>query len=197
MTRQDGFTLIEMMVTLLIFAMLAAAGVSLLTFSVRAQAAAVQRLDAVADDQRMASLLASDLAQAAPRITRDVMGANQRAFTGTNGVGAAPVLRYVRGGWSNPDGNPRASIQRVEIALDQGRLERRTYAMADGSAAGPAMMLADGVVNVRLRYRDKGVWTPVWDSPNPAAMPKAVELIIERKAAPALMMAFLVGATVK
>lgn len=197
MKEQNGFTLIEMMVALLIFGMLAAAGVSLLTFSVRAQAAAAQRLDAVANDQRMASLLASDLAQALPRITRDVIGANQPAFSGTNGVGALPMLRYVRGGWTNPDGNPRASIQRVEIALDQGRLERRTYAMVDGATAGPAMVLADNVENVRLRYRDKGVWAASWQNPAPASMPKAVELIVKRQGQPALMMAFLVGANVK
>ena len=196
-SAEHGFTLIEMIIALLIFGLLAAAGVSLLTFSVRAQAAATERLDAVANDQRMASLLASDLAQAVPRITRDVIGTNQRAFTGTNGVGTVPMLRYVRGGWSNPDGNPRASIQRVEIALDQGRLERRTYMMADGATAGPPMVLADTVENVRLRYRDKGAWRPVWDDPNPVSLPKAVELIIERKDAPDLMMAFLVGATVK
>jgi general secretion pathway protein J len=197
MTRQEGFTLVEMMVALLIFGMLAAAGVSLLTFSVRAQAAATQRLDAVSNDQRMASLLASDLAQAVPRITRDVVGANQRAFLGTNGVGAAPVLRYVRGGWSNPEGASRASIQRVEIALDQGRLERRTYGMADGATAGEPMVLAEKVENVRLRYRDKGVWQPTWQNPDPASLPKAVELIVKRKGQPALMMAFLVGANVK
>jgi general secretion pathway protein J len=196
MTRDDGFTLIEMMVALLIFGMLAAAGVSLLTFSVRAQATASQRLEAVGNDQRMASLLASDLAQAVPRVTRDVIGANQPAFTGTNGIGAAPVLRYVRGGWSNPDGRQRASIQRVEIALDQGRLERRTYAMADGATAGPAMVLADNVESVRMRYRDKGIWTPAW-TVSPTALPKAVELIVVRKDRPALMMAFLVGASVK
>lgn len=194
MTRESGFTLIEMMVALLIFAMLAVAGVSLLTFSVRAQAAATQRLDAVADDQRMASLLAGDLGQAVPRITRDVIGATQPAFSGTNGVGAAPVLRYVRGGWTNPDGNARASIQRVEIALNARRLERRTYAMVDGATAGEPMILADNVESVRVRYRNNGVWKPAWDNPDPASLPRAVELIVKRQGQPALMMAFLVGA---
>ena len=196
-SAEHGFTLIEMMVALLIFGMLAAAGVSLLTFSVRAQAAAAERLDTVANDQRMASLLASDLAQAVPRITRDVIGANQRAFTGTNGEGAAPLLRYVRSGWSNPDGAPRASIQRVEIALDQGRLERRTYAMADGATAGEPMVLASDVESVRLRYRERGDWVVAWESSTPNALPRAVELTVKRRNQPALMMAFLVGATVK
>jgi general secretion pathway protein J len=177
--------------------MLAAAGVSLLTFSVRAQAAASERLDSVADDQRMASLLASDLAQAVPRVTRDVVGANQRAFSGTNGVEAAPVLRYVRTGWSNPEGAPRPSIQRVEIALDQGQLQRRTYAMSDGATAGEPMVLAQDVETVRLRYRERGAWTATWDNSDPRALPKAVELIVKRRDKPALMMAFLVGANPK
>lgn len=193
----NGFTLIEMIVALLIFGMIAAAGVSLLTFSVRAQAAAAQRLDAVGNEQRMVSLLASDLAQALPRTTRDVTGANQPAFTGTNGVGAMPVLRYVRGGWSNPEGDRRAAIQRVEIIVQDGRLERRTYAMADGAAAGMPVILADAVDSVRLRYRDKGVWSDAWQTPDPASLPKAVELIIVRKTQPALTMAFLVGVNVK
>jgi general secretion pathway protein J len=197
MTRENGFTLVEMMVALLIFGMLAAAGVSLLTFSVRAQAAATERLDRVGDDQRFSSLLAADLAQAVPRVTRDGVGANQRAFVGTNGVGTAPVLRYIRSGWSNPDGAPRASIQRVEIALTEGRLERRTYAMADGAGAGPAIVLADNVESLRLRYRDKGQWKVAWDLPTPVAMPRAVELVIKRRGQPALMMAFMVGSGAK
>jgi general secretion pathway protein J len=194
---ERGFTLVEMMVALLIFGMLAAAGVSLLTFSVRAQSAATERLDRVGDDQRFSSLLAADLAQAVPRVTRDGVGANQRAFVGTNGVGAAPVLRYVRTGWTNPNAAPRASIQRVEIALDNGRLERRTYAMVDGAAAGPAIVLADNVESLRLRYREKGEWKVAWDLPTSIAMPRAVEMVIKRRGEPALMMAFLVGAGAK
>lgn len=197
MKSENGFTLIEMMVALLIFGMLAGAGVSLLTFSVRAQAAASERLDSVANDQRMASLLASDMAQAVPRITRDVVGANQRAFSGTNGVGAVPLLRYVRGGWSNPDGAPRASIQRVEIALVEDRLERRTYAMSDGATAGDPMVLANGVESIGLRYRDRGAWNTTWDNNDPKKLPTAVELTLTRKNGPALTMAFLVGAAVK
>ena len=40
--QESGFTLVELMVALVIFAMLSAAGVALLSFSVRAQAAAVE-----------------------------------------------------------------------------------------------------------------------------------------------------------
>ena len=191
--KRNGFTLVELMVALLIFGMIATAGVSLLNFSVRAQAASAQRLDAVANDRRMSALLAGDLAQAIPRITRDSSGANVRAFAGTNGADAPPMLRYVRGGWSNPDGALRASIQRVEIALVDGRLERRTYPFADGAVAGAPQTLSTNVDSIHLRYRINGAWSDNWTVPDPTALPNAVEMIVKRRGEPALMMAFLVG----
>jgi general secretion pathway protein J len=190
-SAKNGFTLIEMMIALLIFGMIAAAGVSLLNFSVRAQAASTQRLGALGDDRRMSALLGSDLAQSLPRVTRDSMGAQIPAFTGTNGVGAAPMLRYVRSGWTNPLGERRASIQRVEIALVGGRLERRSYPMADGAVASAPQTLATNVESVRLRYRNTGAWLDVWSTPT--ALPRAVEIILKRRGEPPLMMAFLVG----
>jgi len=192
-SAEHGFTIVELLVALLIFGILAAGGVSLLNFSVRAQAAATQRLDAVADDRRMASLLAGDLAQALPRITRDMTGANVRAFTGTNGVGALPLMSYVRGGWSNPDAMPRASVQRVEITLVEDRLERRTYPMVDGATADPPQVLSGNVETVRMRFRTRGAWADNWAVPPPAALPSAVEMTVKRRGEPAVLMAFLVG----
>ncbi len=190
---ENGFTLVELVVALFIFGMLAASGVALLSFSVRAQAAAGQRLDAVGNDARMSALLASDLAQAVPRVTRDTTGAQAKAFTGTNGIGAAPLLRYVRGGWTNPDGLSRASVQRVEIALVGDRLERRTYPMADGAVADPPSILASNVEAVGMRYRDRGMWSESWDTAEPRKLPSAVEMVLKRKGQPGLLMAFLVG----
>ena len=61
---EAGFTLVELMVALFIFAILSAAGVMLLSGSIGAQGAVQQRLDGLADVQRAASLLTVDLAQA-------------------------------------------------------------------------------------------------------------------------------------
>jgi general secretion pathway protein J len=192
--KRNGFTLVELMVALLIFGMIAGAGVSILNFSIRAQAASTAKLDAIGDQRRMAALLSADLAQAVPRVTRDTAGSPVRAFSGTNGVGALPMLRYVRSGWTNPGADPRASIQRVEIALLAGRLERRTYPMADGAPAGAPQILASNVESVRLRYRERGPWSEVWTATTFDALPRAVEMTVKRRGEPALMMAFLVGA---
>ena len=193
-SAENGFTLVELMVALLIFAMIAAAGVSLLNFSIRAQAAAASRLDEVASDRRMVALLTADFAQALPRIARDTTGANLPAFTGNNGVGRAPILRYVRGGWSNPSGVARASIQRVEIALAGDRLQRISFPMTDGAAADAPQTLATGVESVAMRYRYKGPWSEAWVAPTADALPRAVEMTVKRRGKPAIAMLFLVGA---
>ena len=162
---ETGFTLIEMMIALFIFALIAGAGVALLSVGVRAQAAATTRLDDVADLRRMSVLLANDLSQIVPRTARSTNGATLRAFTGNDGTSDPLVLGYVRGGRSNLDDAPRANLQRVDIVLDGNRLERRGYAAIDGTADVKTVVLADRVTALAMRYRDaKGVWRARWDN---------------------------------
>ncbi|HEY1145453.1 MAG TPA: prepilin-type N-terminal cleavage/methylation domain-containing protein, partial [Allosphingosinicella sp.] len=107
--RNEGFTLVEMMVALLIFGLISAAGVALLTFSVRAQDMADERLGKLAEVRRAGALLTSDLAQATPRISRDERGAAELAFQGGTGAGGLVSLALVRRGWANYDGAARSS----------------------------------------------------------------------------------------
>ncbi len=191
---QHGFTLIEMMVALLIFAMIAAAGVALLSFGVRAQAAATTRLDDVADVRRMSVLLANDLAQSVPRVARGADGNVLRAFTGNDGRSDPLVMGYVRGGWTNPDGKARPGIQRVDVTLNQGRLERRAYAAPDGDSLATTILLADKVTALTMRYRDKrGDWRERWDNGEIATLPAAVEMTVTRAKDPPLTLAFMAG----
>lgn len=193
-SAESGFTLVEMMVALFIFGMVAATGVALLAFSVRAQASASSQLDRVASERRMTALLTNDLAQAVPRPPRDTDGKPLRAFEGVDGATPGVVMGYVRSGRSNPLGRARAAIERVDLIFENGRLERRGYAMADGSAPDNVIVLADGLQSVRVRYRDKDGWRDRWDSAKRDALPRAVELTLTPNGGPALLTAYLVGA---
>lgn len=191
---ETGFTLIELMVALFIFALIAAAGVSILSFGVRAQAAAVQRLEDTADLRRFSTLLAADLAQALPRVARGVDGQPLRAFTGNDGRSDPLVLGYVRGGWTNPDAAARSGLQRIDVTLTEGRLRRVAYPMIDGSTAPEGIVLADRVNALTMRYRDtRGDWRPRWDDALTTSMPAAVEMTVTRTGEPPLVFAFLVG----
>jgi general secretion pathway protein J len=168
------------MVSLFIFGLLAAAGVGLLSFSVRAQEAAEARLGDLADLRRAGTLFAGDLAQAAPRMTRDGTGTARAAFYGVGGEQGGVALAFVRRGWENLDDSPRASLQRVEYSLVDGRLQRRVYPRLDGAAPLAATNLVDKVRRIRLRYRDReGAWRERWDPTKATELPKAVELVMD------------------
>lgn len=189
--KRNGFTLVELLIGLLIFGLLSASGVALLAFSVDARAASAARVDGLAAALRTRALLTADLAQAAPRLHRRADGTVAPAFAaGEDGA----LFAFVRRGWANEDGAPRASLQRVDYRLTDGRLERVAYPHVDGAAPGPAAVLMTGVRAIELRYRLRGEWRDRWDSVRPDAMPQAIEAIITLDGAPELRQLFLVGA---
>lgn len=173
--REAGFTLIEVMVSLMIFGMLAAAGVAILAFSVRAQGAAGVRLDDAGALNRTGSILSADLAQALGRPTRDEAGTLLPSF-----VGEAATLSIVRGGWSNIDAAARPSAQKVAYRMGDGTLERVAWPMLDGAASLDPAVLVDRVRTIRLRYRYRGAWADRWDGAGGVPMPDAVELVLVR-----------------
>lgn len=189
--RDAGFTLVEVMIALMIFGMIAAAGVALLAFSVRAQGASEIALDDTGALSRLSSILTADLAQAQDRNTRDVNGVLLPAFSGD--AAAMPLLRLVRAGWSNPDQAPRAELQKVEYRLAGDGLERVAYPALDGAAALPPALLLDRVRTVQLRFRYRGAWSDTWQGNPRAALPQAVELVVTRADSRLYRLLFLVG----
>ena len=186
---EAGFTLVELIISL--FGMLAAAGVGLLTYSTQAQAVTAARLEGVAAERRLTAILTNDLAQAVPRVSRDVTGAPEPAFRGGQGP---VVLRYVRAGLSNGGENARSGIQRVEWRIDNGQLLRAARALVDGAAEADPIVMADNVERVALRFRNEGAWQSDWAPSDPLELPEAVELIITRKGEAPLTRLFLAGA---
>jgi general secretion pathway protein J len=195
--RSQGFTLVELLVALTIFALLSAAGVTLLSFSVRAQEAADERLTRLAEIRRAGALLTSDLAQAAPRISRDEAGAVKPALIGGSGQGDALILSLVRRGWENLDGANRPARQKGQDRWVSGRLERTAHRHIDGGAPMEPVAVVTGIRNVRLRYRDpRGEWRERWDPTQPTLMPVAVEMVIDTEESESIRQLFLVGTAV-
>ncbi|PWG01524.1 type II secretion system minor pseudopilin GspJ [Sphingosinicella humi] len=194
-SREQGFTLVELLVALLIFGMIAAAGVALLSFSVRAQDMADARLDDVAAMRRVGALLTGDLAQAAARVVRNEAGAVKPAFVGGTGAEGDIALALVRRGWDNPDGAGRPSLQKVEYRLTGVRLERIAYRNLDGAAPMEPVTVLEGVEALRLRYRDsEGEWRERWDPTQITDLPRAVEMIVDVRDGGPVRQLFLVGA---
>lgn len=191
MRDQRGFTLVEMLVALSIFAAIAAMGVGLLRNSVDTQDAVQGRLKAMGGINRLRAVMANDLAQAVQRPTRGPAGEAIPAF-----VGSSNGFAFVHGGAGALDGGPRPDVERVGYALVGGEWRRATQPMLDGTALGDGDRLVGEVMGVAVRYRDEnGNWGESWTSEPGDRLPRAVEVRLTRTGREALTMLFLTAPT--
>lgn len=169
-----GFTLVEVLVALLIFAMLAAAGVAVLSVTVDNRRAIQSSSERTAALQRTRSILRADLAQAADRRVRDAEGRPVEDLMSTGAEG--DLLRLTRRGWGNPSNRARPSIQQVQYAVVDGRLERRVHARLDGDRPGAPQVLFDGVRDASVTFIDDGTEAPVWNTTPERPLPDAIRI---------------------
>ena len=191
MNGERGFTLVEMLVALSIFAAIAAMGVGLLRSSVDTQDAVQERLKAMGGINRLRAVMANDLAQAVQRPTRGPAGEAVPAF-----IGSSNGFAFVHGGAGALDGSPRPNVERVGYALVGGEWRRATQPMLDGTALGDGDRLVDEVAAVAVRYRDeRGDWNESWTSEPGDRLPRAVEVRLTRSGRAPLTMSFLTAPT--
>ena len=191
---RNGFTLVEMLVALAIFAMIAGGALALLSFSVDAEAASRTKTESLAATRRFLSVLNADLAQAVPRPVRDAAGAQRAALEAPTGAPDGVVLALTRSGWSNFDGAARPSLQRVEYRWLGGELSRAGHPFLDGAAPAAPAVLAVTPAPPGLRFRTAdGVWRDRWEPQRAAELPVAIELTIAQPRGDTLRVVALVG----
>ena len=175
--RPLGFTLVEVLVALAVFAVLAVAGAALLGQSIDNDAQ-LARVDAkVQALQQARAIMRADFGQAlANRPVRHGDGAVRPGFTVQQDGALLSLVRLA----AAPDGPDTAIVQRVSYVLEPGRgLVRRHYAPPDGNSdAQERVLLADArAVSVRLfaegGWQEAAQWTPE------QGLPAAVALEVE------------------
>lgn len=193
--RVAGFTLVELLVSIAVFALLAAAGVTIIAHVLDQRSAINVHAARVADLQRAHSLMKADLGQAAVRRTRGFDGQPARAAFGAAGPGdrVAPMLAFVRRGWSNHDDVPRASLQHVEYRIEDGRLLRRTRPHLDGARPGEAQVLLEGIRSATASFYSHAQWSDGW-SGGIGELPEAVALELELESFGRIRQVFLLPA---
>ncbi len=189
-----GFTLVEALVSLAIFALLATAGSAVLSQAIDNRFAVKAAAERTADLQRMRGLLRADIGQAAPRRTRGSTGRPlPRAIVAAESPGD-PVLTLTRTGWTNPGEQPRPSLQRVEYRLVEGRLERRVATHPDGARPGPPQVLYRGVRDLTVSFLRNGSEGPGWLPTPDRPLPDAVRVRATLDGYGVVEQLFLVGA---
>ena len=181
------------MVALLIFALLAAAGVLVLSQSIDNRFVVKAATERTAELQRLRASLSADLGQAAPRRVRAANGQPAASTILAAEAPGDPLLVLVRAGWSNPEGRPRASLQRVEYRLVEDRLERRVYPYLDGARPGPPQVLYQGVSAPTLAFISEGAEAPRFIPSPDRPLPDAVRLDLTLEGYGPLRQLFVVG----
>ena len=126
--RSCGFTLLEVLVAMSIFAIIGlAANQMLRTASTIHDQVEVRSADYLALVKAI-TVLERDLSQFVPRGIRDEFGDYRPALAINNG---AFVLELTRTGWRNPLGFPRSSLQRVAYSLTDQTLSRHFWLVLD------------------------------------------------------------------
>ena len=193
MRPRTGFTLVEVMISLMIFAVLAAAGAAVLGGAIDNRFAVKAASDRVGDLQRMRGLLRADLGQATARRSRGPTGRPMpQPIVGAAAPGD-PLLVLNRAGWSNPGEQARPSLQRVEYRLVEERLERRVFTHLDGARPGPPQVLYRGVRDVTVVFVRDGQATPAFISTLDRPLPDAVRIGMTVKGYGRVDQVFIVG----
>ncbi len=115
MRLQRGFTLLELLIAIAIFALLALATYRMFDSVMQTDQATRVQEQRMRELVRAMGALERDLTQAVERPVRDELGDNRGAFLseGENDQ----IVEFTRGGWRNPLGQARSRLQRVRWSL--------------------------------------------------------------------------------
>lgn len=186
MNPRRGFSLIELLVALAVFAALAMAAWGGLAAIARTRGALAAEQDRFAATMRAVAALERDLRHAIGRSVRSGSDAAIPAFAGD-----AALVEFTRLGHANPLAEPRSNLERVVYAMDGGDLRRARYDVLDRAANSvphTRVLLADsGPLRMRYLACDAN-WHEQWPPREVAAcagataradwLPRAVEFRI-------------------
>jgi general secretion pathway protein J len=184
--RASAFTLVEVLVAVAIFGILAALAYGTLSRTLTSADMLTLRMERLASIQRTVRYLVDDFIQLAPRPVRDELGDNLVPTLRTD-FQTNYALELTRGGWSNPAGLSRGTLQRVAYRLEDGEIVRYHWPVLDRTLGNEpvAHALLDGVDNVEFRFmQENGEWTDEWPPANrvgPLGLrlrPRAVEIVV-------------------
>ncbi len=182
-----GFTLVELVVALAVFSLLAAMAYTGLNTVLHTTHQATLQTERLARLQIAVATLSRDLSQVADRTIRDEFGDRRGALLGGGLLGSA-ALEFSRAGYRNPAGATRSSLQRVGYQLQEGRLIRTVWSVLDRAqdTVPLATPLLEGVRSFAVRFLDENSqWQDQWPSASnqssttPRSLPVAVSVTLD------------------
>ena len=125
--RRGGFTLVEVLVALAVFAVVGLMSAQLMSRTLANHEILGERSKRLAEVQRAMLILKRDLMQVSSRSVRDLFGDPLPPVM----IGADGMMEFSRAGWRNPLNSPRAEMQRVAYRIHDGHLHRAWWPVLD------------------------------------------------------------------
>ncbi len=183
-SNQSGFTLLELVVAIAIFAVMAAMAYGGLTRVLDVADRAQTQEDRMGRVQLAIARLERDVEQTVARSVRDEFGDRKAAF---NGAADGDGLEFTRSGHINPLDLPRSMLQRVAWRLEGSDLQRLSWTVLDSPTGleppEPETVLT-GVEGWEIRYLTQKEWVESWPPQSgpdgPAAdLPMALDVTLQ------------------
>ncbi|WP_070968243.1 type II secretion system minor pseudopilin GspJ [Vibrio sonorensis] len=187
-TRQQGFSLIEVLIAIAIFASLSLGAYQVVNQVQRSNELSADRSERIKGLQRAFVYLDNDFRQMAVRQyrTNGEEPTKQLVQWKENLLDSDSYgLMFVRTGWQNPAQQfPRGEVTKVGYRMRDNVLERVWWRYPDTTVAQEPIVfpLVDKVTDFSMRFNDGNQWTEKWGEDNPEhenRLPKAVELRLE------------------
>ncbi|MBE8167387.1 MAG: type II secretion system minor pseudopilin GspJ [Shewanella sp.] len=181
---QSGFTLLEMLVAISIFAMLGIASNSVLNVVLTNDEVTKTFAARLKSLQQGFGIIERDMGQMVARTPRLLNGGRGNTVIQVGDIIPdidGKALVFYRIGWLNPDGMlPRGSIQSVAYVLTEGRFERWYYPYPEPEIGSEPLKtrIMDNVLEVDYAFFDGKSWQKTLDATHlPQAI--AVEMDID------------------
>jgi general secretion pathway protein J len=188
MMKARGFTLVEVLVAIFIFAIVSAiamGGYNELVKQSDIVDRGAARTRAIQSTMQRMNL---DFTALEPRPVRQPLGDGLVPALRADEKSTEEIVEFTHSGWSNPAGVPRSTLQRVAYRIEDKKLIREYWLALDrtmSSEPESAVMLED-VKSVKFRFMDANrtwhdQWPPLGYSPAdaPWVRPIAVEFTLD------------------
>ena len=196
--RNKGFTLLEILIAIVIFALLSLAAYQVLQGVLRSGEISKEHNESLTQLQRAMLIIEQDFTQIVARTSRDSKEEAEDLKVLTTGNllfdSEDQGIEFTRLGWTNPlDLLPRSDLLRVRYRLKEGQLQRLYFLYPDIQTGEEPQMqvLLNDIEKLSFRFWNDG-WKKTWSSAK--KLPEGIEITFTSKKYAEIRRTFLVAA---
>lgn len=171
---EAGFSLVETLIATVIFAIVSASGVMILSSYQEGRLGLAAADDRLADFDVARALIRADMHMTVSRPVRDALGGGLTGFSGGTPINDGVLVSFVRNGDMGAliQGG-KSTLKRVEYRHIDGNLIRRTYAQTDITPATDVRdtVLLSGLDKIGVRFEAEGIWLDEWGTAHGVSAP--------------------------